>query len=187
MPAVAPGPNWNRLFETAAAQEGYFTTAQAEESGYSLPLLAKYLQNGRVVRARRGVYRLVHFPAGEHEDLVTVWLWSGREGVFSHETALSLHNLSDVLPSRIHLTLPAAWSKRRFRVPEGVGLHYGDVAKRERAWAGSVPVTSPHRTLVDVRRANLSPEFVDQATGQALARGLINKKDAARLAAVGTP
>ena len=72
-------------------------------------------------------------------------------------------------------------------MPEGVGLHYGDVAKRERAWAGSVPVTSPHRTLVDVRRANLSPEFVDQATGQALARGLINKKDAARLAAVGTP
>jgi predicted transcriptional regulator of viral defense system len=187
MPAVAPGPNWSRLYETAAAQEGYFTTAQAEESGYSLPLLAKYLQNGRVVRARRGVYRIVHFPAGEHEDLVTVWLWSDRAGVFSHETALSLHGLSDVLPSRVHLTLPAAWAKRRLRVPEGVVLHYGDVADGERSWVGSVPVTGPRRTLIDARRASVSPELVEQAIRQAVARGLIGKKDGARLAADRVP
>ncbi len=43
---------------------------------------------------RRGVYRLVHFPVGDHEDLTAVWLWSEREGVFSHETALALHDLS---------------------------------------------------------------------------------------------
>jgi predicted transcriptional regulator of viral defense system len=186
MPAVASGPNWNRLFETAAAQEGYFTTAQAAESGYSLPLLAKYLHNGRVVRTRRGVYRIVHFPAGEHEDMVTVWLWSDRVGVFSHETALLLHGLSDVLPARVHLTLPAAWAKRRFRVPEGVVLHHGDIADGERSWVGSVPLTSPRRTLLDVRHASVSPELVEQATRQAIARGLIGKKDAARLASEGT-
>jgi hypothetical protein len=33
------------------------------------------------------VYRIVHFPAGEHEDLTTIWLWSDGAGVFSHETA----------------------------------------------------------------------------------------------------
>lgn len=59
-----------------------------------------------MLRVRRGVYRLVHFPAGDHEDLTAVWLWSQHEGVFSHETALALHDLSDVLPSRAHLTLP---------------------------------------------------------------------------------
>ena len=73
MTVIAPGPDWNRLFETAATQEGYFTTSQADEVGYSPQLLAKYLQNGRVVRARRGIYRVVHFPPGEHEDLVTAW------------------------------------------------------------------------------------------------------------------
>ena len=116
-----------------------------------------------------------------------MWLWSEREGVFSHETALSLHGLSDLLPARIHLTLPAEWAKRRFRVPEGVVLHHADVAERDRAWVGSVPVTSPRRTLVDVRRANVSPELVEQATRQAVARGLIGKRDAARLESVGTP
>jgi len=185
MPPPAPGPNWDRLFETAGAQEGYFTTAQADEVGYSPQLLAKYLRNGRVVRARRGIYRLVHFPAGEHEELVTVWLWSEREGVLSHETALSLHGLSDALPSRIHVTLPAAWDKRRFRVPEGVVLHHADVADRDRTWVGSVPVTSPRRTLLDVQRANASPELLDQAIRQAVARGLIGKKDAAKLEALG--
>ena len=187
MPATAPGPDWNRLFETAATQEGYFTTSQADEVGYSPQLLAKYLQNGRVVRARRGIYRLVHFPPGEHEDLVTAWLWSERKGVLSHETALSLHGLSDALPARIHLTLPAAWARRRFRVPEGVVLHHADVSERERTWVGSVPVTSPRRTLVDARHANLSPELVDQAIRQAVARGLIAKKDAARLEVRGAP
>ena len=29
-----------------------------------------------MLRVRRGIYRLVHFPAGEHEELVMVWLWS---------------------------------------------------------------------------------------------------------------
>jgi predicted transcriptional regulator of viral defense system len=178
---TAPGPNWDRLFETASAQEGYFTTSQADEVGYSPQLLAKYLQNGRVVRGRRGIYRLVHFPPGEHEDLVTVWLWSERQGVFSHETALALHGLSDALPARIHLTLPAEWTKRRFRVPAGVVLHHADLARAERAWVGSVPVTSPRRTLLDARRASLSPEVIEQATRQALARGLIGKKDVAAL------
>lgn len=69
--ASAIKPDWNRLFETATGQEGQFTTKQAAESGYSAQLLVHYVQVGRAVRVRRGICRLVHFPAGEHEDLVT--------------------------------------------------------------------------------------------------------------------
>lgn len=47
------GPRWSRLYETAAAQEGHFTTAQAAEAGYYPQLLTKYLENGRIVRVRR--------------------------------------------------------------------------------------------------------------------------------------
>jgi len=36
---------------------------------------------------RRGIHRLVYFPAGQHEDLVALWLWSEQAGVFSHDTA----------------------------------------------------------------------------------------------------
>src|SRR5271166_3711603 len=99
MDEVTPDrPDWNRLFATAAAQEGLITTQQAAEAGYSPQLLIHYIQSGRIVRVRRGIYRLVHFPAGEHEELVTAWLWSERSGVFSHQTALALHRLSDSMP-----------------------------------------------------------------------------------------
>ena len=52
--------------------------------------------------------------------------------MFSHETALALHELSDVLPGTIHLTLPAHDAKRRLRVPPGVELHFDDVEGRHR-------------------------------------------------------
>ena len=63
-------PTWNRLYEVASAQEGLFTTQQAEEAGYSSQLLDYHIRAKRVVRVRRGIYRLVHFPAGQHEELV---------------------------------------------------------------------------------------------------------------------
>ncbi len=166
-------PSWDRLFEFAVGQAGLFTTKQAAEAGYSPQLLVHYLRIGRVVRVRRGVYRLVHFPLAEDEEFVTLWLWSEQQGVFSHQTALSMHGLSDVLPSRVDLTLPLSWKKRRFRVPPGVILHHADLAAADRTWWGSVPVTSPRRTLSDCASAHLSPEFLLQAFHQALHRGLV--------------
>jgi len=170
---VRQSPNWDSLFEIAAGQQGMFTTRQAAEAGYSPQLLAHYVRIGRATRLRRGIYRLVHFPAGDHEELAAVWLWSERMGVFSHQTALTLHGLSDVLPAQIHVSLPSDWSRRRFRVPEGVVLHHADVPTKERCWFGPVPATTPQRTLRDCAHDGLSPELLRQAAGQALQRGLV--------------
>jgi predicted transcriptional regulator of viral defense system len=170
-------PEWNRLFETAACQQGLFTTQQATEAGYSPQLLAHYVQVGRAARVRRGIYRLVHFPTGEQEELVTAWLWSERAGVISHQTALALQGLSDVLPIHVHLTLPGAWRRRRFRVPEGVVLHYADVPPEDRTWFGAVPMTTAGRSLTDCAHEGLSPELLRQAAQQALRRGLVTKAD----------
>lgn len=170
-------PNWDLLYETASAQDGYFTTRQAAETGYSSQLLLKHLRAGRAIRIRRGIYRLVHFPAGEHEELVVAWLWSEMKGVLSHQTALSLHGLSDVLPSHIDLTLPLEWQRRRFRIPEGVVLHYSDVSSEECTWYGAVPTTNPRRTLKDCAHGALSPDLLRQAAMQALRRGLVKKEE----------
>ena len=171
------GPDWDQLYETAAGQEGLFTTKQAADVGYSAQLLVHHLHAGRVVRVHRGIYRLVHFPAGEHEELVVAWLWSEQAGVVSHQTALGLHGLSDVLAAQVHLTLPAAWRRRRFRVPSDVVLHYDDVPARDRAWFGAVPTTNPRRSLGDCARAGVSPDLLQQAAQQALRRGLVEVKE----------
>lgn len=180
-------PSWDQLFEIAAAQGGLFTTQQAGEAGYSPQLLAHHVNAGRMVRMRRGVYRLVHFPAGEHEDLALVWLWSERQGVFSHQTALALHDLSDILPSQVHLTLPEAWRQRRLRVPEGVVLHFGDVARSELRWFGPVPATAPLRTLEDCVADHLPPELLAGAARDALARGLVARDELAAVEAALEP
>jgi predicted transcriptional regulator of viral defense system len=176
--ATPPGrPDWNRLFETAAAQEGYFTTRQAADAGYSSQLLLKHIRAGRVARMQRGIYRIVHFPAGDHDELVTAWLWSDRAGVISHQTALALQGLSDVLPAHVHLSLPSAWQQRRFRVPGDIVLHHADVPPEDRGWFGAVPVTGPRRALSDCAREALSPELLRQAAQQALRRGLVTKAE----------
>lgn len=178
--APSKSPEWDALFGVAQAQAGYFTTRQAARAGYSPQLLA-YLGDKKVLRVRRGIYRLVHFPSSDHEDLVVSWLWSEQAGVFSHETALALHDLSDALPSKVHLTMPASWGRRRLRVPAGLVLHFADVVERDRTSFGAVPVTAPLRTLADCIETDLAPGLLDQAIGQARRRGLITTRDEARL------
>jgi predicted transcriptional regulator of viral defense system len=180
-PIHAGGPNWDTLFSVAQAQGGYFTTRQAAEAGYSPQLLHTYLGNGRIKRVRRGIYRLVHFPSSEYEDLIVLWLWTEQVGVFSHETALALHDLSDVLPSRVHVTIPACWRRRRLRIPAGLVLHYADISEGDRAEVSAVSVTVPLRTLRDAIDANVPHDLVRQAVLQARRRGLISDQEGAAL------
>lgn len=174
-------PDWDALYGIAEAQSGHFTTAQAATAGYSSPLLHKYVASGRIARVRRGVYRVTHFPAAEHEDLVVLWLWAEHAGVFSHQTSLALHDLSDVLPARAYMTLPEDWRSRRLRVPADLVLHFAEVEDRDCEWLDAVPITSPRRTLRDCIDAHVSPDLVQQALRQARQRGLVSKAEGARL------
>jgi predicted transcriptional regulator of viral defense system len=174
-----PGPRWDRLYEAAAPQAGYLTLAQATAAGYSAPLVDHHIKARRLERVGRGILRLVQFPPGDNEDLVRLWLWSGQTGVISHETALMLHQLSDALPAKTHMTVPAAWQQRRLRVPRGLVLHYHDVRDRDSAWHGPVPVTAPLRTVVDVTLEG-NPELADQAARQAVRRRLFSSEDLRR-------
>lgn len=171
-------PDWDRLFEIASAQAGYVTNAQAHEAGYSLPLLQFYIGKGRLERVQRGILRLVHYPPGEHEDLVPVWLWSEQKGVFSHETALMLHDLSDALPGKRHMTVPASWSKRRLRLPRGLVLHYAPVPKTATTWLDPIPLTTPLRTVADCAAAEVAEDLVHQAVEQGVRRRLFSRAEA---------
>ena len=168
-------PNFAELYEVAQNQEGLFTTEQAKAAGYSGRLLAHYVQTGKFSRLARGIYRMVHFPPGEHEDLVALWLWSERQGVFSHETALLLLGLSDALPGRVHLTLPLSWQGRRLKTPSVVAIHHADVAADERAWSSAVPVTKPARTVNDCAQDHVAPDLVAQALKQGFERGIFRR------------
>lgn len=175
-PEVKSGraPSWDELYAIAANQQGCFTREQARDAGFSDQLLQKHLGSGRIERIQRGIYRLQRFPESsrEQEDLVVVWLWSLSAGVFSHETALRLHGLSDALPSKIHLTLPTEWRQRHLQQPTGVRLYFADFTPADCTFIGAIPATKPARTINDVAAANGDATVVEAAARQAISRGV---------------
>ena len=87
----------------------------------------------------------------------------------SHETALRLYELSDLMPSKVHLTVPKGFRKA---APGGVILHKAEVRPGETERREGFRVTRPLRTLLDAAASPLSPEHLEQATLEALERGL---------------
>ncbi len=172
---------WDPLYELAGDQAGYFSTSQARELGFTTARLQYHVNTGKLLRATRGVLRLRHYPSSPLEEYVVLWLWSDREGIFSHETALMLHDLSDALPVKVHLTLPKAWEKRRLRAPPELHLHFADVPEDSRTWKDHVPITTPARSIEDCVRDDVSPDLLAEAIREATDRGLISRSASRRL------
>jgi predicted transcriptional regulator of viral defense system len=162
------------LYRIAESQAGYFTTQQAIAAGMDRSTLRHHARpGGRYERVRRGLYRLRHFPTSPHEHVVAAWLPLRDTGaVVSHESALELYELSDVIPIATDLSLPR--SKRGQRPRPGVRLHtleYPPGEAETRRLAG-VPVTTPERTILDALQGGTQLEQIELAIAQAMERGL---------------
>jgi predicted transcriptional regulator of viral defense system len=160
--------NQRRLYHIAEAQSGYFTAAQALNVGFTSPLLSYHTRQGTFQRVAHGVYRLTYYPPTPHEDLFVAWLRTGPNSVISHESALALYELSDVLPSSIHLIVPRTASRRR----SGLRLHTNRLAEDEVTRYQGLPVTTPARTIADAILMGTGPEQIVMSVQQAIDRGL---------------
>ena len=166
------------LFAKAMEQGGYFTAKQAKEAGYDYSHLDYHLHVGNFDRVEHGLYRLPTIPPGEHDEFVRLALWSrnqadASQAVVSHESALVLHELSELLPGTIHLTVPPRFRKQ---VPPGCVLHRARLRPEDVEERQGFRVTSPLRTLLDVAGGGTSQEQLAKAVADALARGLVRKK-----------
>jgi len=175
------------LYRIAESQAGYFTAEQALDSGMDRSTLIHHARpGGRYERVRRGLYRLRHFPSSQHEHVVAAWLVLPSPAVVSHESALELYELSDVIPNAVHITLPRA--KRGQRPRPGVRFHTLEhpPGPNEIRRVAGVLATSPERTIIDSLEAGTQPEQVELAVRQALERGLTTTRRL-RAAAAGRP
>ena len=91
------------IMETIANNNNMVTTSQVLALGFSKQLLNKYVKAGLLERIRQGVYIL---PDAEHDDMYTLMLRS-ESIIFSHESALFLHGLSDRTPFIHTITMPS--------------------------------------------------------------------------------
>jgi hypothetical protein len=94
------------------------------------------------------------------------------KGVLSHETALSIHNLTDVLPAKIHLTVPEDFGVRE--TPPVLVLHRNNLAPSEIEQRAGYRVTSVLRTFLDLAAGGtLSKDVLVQGIFQAVERGTL--------------
>ncbi len=170
-----------RLFEVAEQQQGFFTAKQAKSAGFAENTHPYHVQVGNWTREHRGIYRMTQFPAADRPDLVLWLLWSRNrkeetEGVFSHQTALSLDDLSDVNPAKLHMTVPTHF-RRNSEIPGILVLHYADLPAADVEERQGFQLTRPLRTIIDLIEAgSVDRSFIRQSIKQAFARGLITRQ-----------
>ncbi len=167
----------DRLTEVAGQHEGYFTRADSRAAGATDAVFEALLSEHKIEKVASDVFHLNHFANSDHEQLIALWLQTDRRGVLSHDTALFLHEISDVFPRRRHITVPPGWDPGDRKLDDKVVLHHAEIGKDEIRWLGPVPYTAPLRTLRDCIASHLSPDLIEQAIANGLRRGMITEAD----------
>lgn len=166
-------PDSQRLYELAEGQGGYFTATQARELGYGGDLTSYHVRKGNFLRVARGVYRLRRFPASSLEDLIIACLRAGPKAAVSHDSALVVHGLSDLMPAETHVIVPRTRSRRL----GGLRLHTHRLDEHEVTKRDGVRVTTALRTLLDVAAAGVAEDQVAKAVQEGLQRGLVRRNE----------
>ncbi len=93
----------SKLKNIAEANGGIITTAKAAEAGISRAVLSKLVSNNKIQRIANGQYI---FEDDIQDELLSIGLRSNKI-IFSHETALFLHGISDRTPFVHTVTAPS--------------------------------------------------------------------------------
>ena len=120
------------------------TNKEAEELGYSRHNLSELTKSGQLERLRPGLYQL---KGKVIDDFVLISSNSNRI-IFSHQTALYLHDLSDRTPNVFHISVPQGYNashiKNRY---EDLQVHY---VKKDLYELGKTEIKSPQGNLIPV-------------------------------------
>jgi len=170
------------LMKIACDQQGYFTTKQAIKAGYADNTHPYHVRAGNWERVYRGIYRISCLPPAEDGEMMAWLLWSrGRDeksvAAMSHQTALSLFELGDFNPAKIHMIVPPTF-RRNSRTPKGVVLHRAGLDPMELTNVRGLTVCRPLRALCDL--ADDNPSMVGDlqpVAVEARRRGLITKRE----------
>lgn len=165
-----------RVAATAAGQHGAISIGQLRESGLSATAVRERLRAGRLHRLHRGVYAVGHVAPSNERRWIAAVLALGEGAVLSHGSAAALWDLLPPRDGPVDVSLPSRDGRRRRR---GIRIHRPlSLEPGETAWRRDIPVTSPARTLADLR-ASVSARDVRRAVRQADFLGLCTGHDVA--------
>jgi predicted transcriptional regulator of viral defense system len=176
-----PGAAFNQLADLAADQYGFVSQHDARELGIQPMTLIRMSEHGTLERRGHGLYRLRYFPVSPLDSYMEATLWPrGTRGVLSHETALQLYELSDVNPSKIHLTVPREHRIRR-EIPALYRIHHETLADEDVTFHEGMPIVTSAHAIRQSHAAHLGPALIGQAIDHGVSNGRLTRKQAAQL------
>jgi predicted transcriptional regulator of viral defense system len=151
----------------ALDQGGYFDRRDALSFGITDSLLRYHVGTGRFERILPGVYRLRIAPISLYDEYLLAWVWTNYRGAISHESALALFDLGDILPTRVHVTVPRPFH----RTSAPFQVHLAPLPEEEVQIYNGVRVTTPARAIVDAAATGTDPNQIRIVLKEALERG----------------
>jgi predicted transcriptional regulator of viral defense system len=170
------------LGEYTAGQWGMVTTRQALRSGIDDVTLHRLKSAGLLESVRRGVHAVTSAEASDARAEQAAWLalrpevagWARPKldpdgGVVSHESAARLHNLGDLVNTRVDITTP----RRRTTRDPGVRLRRGELTEADVVVLNGLPVTTPMRTIYDLLGQHADASHIATIVRQAVETGQV--------------
>jgi very-short-patch-repair endonuclease len=152
----------------ADAQHGVFGRQQAMELGLSARQIQSRITEQLWEVVFRGVYRVIGARQTLQQSAMAAALYAGDGALISHGTAGLLWEIEGVRSKGVELWVPDA----RRSTLDGLVVHRGTRLDRaDRTAIGSIPITTPVRTLIDLS-ARLEDARLLAAAEAAFRRGL---------------
>ena len=101
-----PKGDTEKILSIANANNGIVTASMVSEAGISRECLRLLAADGRLERSARGVYYVNGIIADEFFNAHSMF----KRGIFSHETALFLHGLTETTPVALSMAFPTAYN-----------------------------------------------------------------------------
>ena len=148
----------------AASQHGVASVTQLRSLGLSRNMVADRVRAGRLHRVHRGVYAAGHLKLSDEGRWMAAVLAYEGDCVLSHRSAAELWRLLTPRRGAVDVTVPGR-SGRDGR--PGIRLHRSTtLTPRESTRRAEIPVTTPARTLADLRGC-ATPDELGRARRQA--------------------
>jgi very-short-patch-repair endonuclease len=155
------------IARVAAKQHGVIALEQLRSIGVDSNATAYRLRIGRLHRVHRGVYAVGHSKLSDQGRWMAAVLACGPRAVLSHRSAAALWRMLAPRAGPVDITVPSA-SGRAKRT--GIRLRRtASLTQQETTRRTNIPVTSPARTLADLRSASV--DDLNRARRQAKVHG----------------
>lgn len=143
-----------KLEKLIEEKNGLILTKEVVEAGISREFLNILLQENKLERVAHGVY----LTPDAFEDEMYIIQARNQRAIFSHETALYLHDLTDRDPLEWSVTVPAGYNSSHLK-DEGIKvysikklIHQMGVIEMKTQFGREIKVYNKERTICDITR-----------------------------------